>query len=169
MNTILFLDLENTVIWDWTENPTLMCARFPILKEWVVSHLGPNTRVGLLSWAVWHEADLEEFNKDGGIRMDLEITHKFKFDDSLIIKLNDCIDKARNWMKMPKLDQTDFFEFIKKRQMMEEIWLHEFDQPNTNVILFDDTVPNITLRRDDVENNTLQFVDPWTIIKRDFI
>jgi hypothetical protein len=168
MNTILLLDLENTIIWDWETNSRLMCSRFPILKEWVMSQLGNNTRVGLLSWAVWNPKDLKEFNENG-IRNDIELTHHFKFDDELIFTLEDCIVMAREWFKMPFLTQSDFFDFVKKRHMAEELWLHKFDEPDTKVILFDDTVPNIVMHRTDVHNNSLELVDPWTIIKRDFI
>lgn len=168
MKTILLLDLENTIIWDWNTDTRLMCSRFPILKQWVLSHVGNNTHIGLLSWAVWNKKDLNTFNNNG-IREDIEITHKIKFDDSLLFTLEDCIDKARSWFKMPFLDTHDFFDFVKKRQMAEELWLNDFNQPDTKLILFDDTVPDIIMQRSDIENNSLELVNPWTIIKRDFV
>jgi hypothetical protein len=168
MNTILLLDLDNTIIWDWTDNPRLMCSRFPILKEWVISQLGHNTRVGLLSWAVWDSKDLKTFNEDG-IRQDIEMTHGFKFDDSLIFPLDDILAMFHKWLKMPFLSRNDLTKFVKKRQMVEEMWLRMWNQPNTKVILFDDTVPNLTLWHNDVENCSLELVDPWTIIKRDHL
>lgn len=168
MNTILLLDLENTIIWDWTDNPTLMCSRFPILKEWVCSHLGPDTRVGLLSMAVWDSRDVNVFNNDG-IRQDIENTHKFKFDDELIFTRDDLLLKFREWFKMPFLDANDFTSFFKKTEMIMHLWLNEFSKPDTKVILFDDTVPNLVIKHSTMDNCSLELVDPWTIIKQDLI
>lgn len=169
MNTILLLDLENTIIYDWMEDRRLMCARFPILKQWVMSHLGPNTRVGLFSYAVYDQADLKVFDENGGMRMDIELTHKFKFDEDMLYTVDELLLKARAWFNKPFMDRSNFFDFMTKPVMVQEIWLREFNQPNTKVILFDDTVPNVTLFNDDVENNSLQMVDPWTIITRDYV
>jgi len=166
MNTILLLDLENTIIWDWTDDPRLMCARFPVLKEWVCSHLGPETRVGLLSMAVWDERDLDIFNTRG-IRHDIEITHKFKFDDELIFIRDELLPKFREWLKMPWLDADDFTAFMKKTEMVMHLWLKELAKPDTKVILFDDTVPDLVITHSTIPNCTLELVDPWTIIKRD--
>lgn len=167
-NLIIFFDLEETLIWDWTENRNLTCARFPCLKEWVIEQ--PPFRAGLFSWAVWNQKDVDEFNELGGIRQDIEATFKFKFDDDLIITHDDLFEKMKAWLKMPKLrDPSDIFDFFKKRQCIEEVWLREFNQPNTKVILLDDTVEDIVLHRQDVENNTLELVNPWTIIKKDMI
>lgn len=166
MNTILLLDLENTIIWDWTDDPRLMCARFPVLKEWVCSQLGPQTRVGLLSWAVWDDRDVEIFNTRG-IRNDIELTHKFKFDDELILTRDNLLIKFREWLKMPFLDASDFTSFMNKRRIAEEIWLQEFAIPDTKVILFDDTVPNIVITHSTISNCSLELVDPWTIINKD--
>jgi hypothetical protein len=165
MNTILLLDLEETIIWDWLDKPTLMCAAFPCLKEWVCSQLGPETHVGVLSWAIWNAHDIKEFSRRN-IRSDIEITHGFKFDDSLIFPLDDLLENFKVWLKMPFIDRDDLCEFVKKTQMAMEIWQKMFQQPNTQVILFDDTVPDITLISDTIPNNSLKLVNPLTIISK---
>lgn len=168
MKTILLLDLENTIIWDWIENDTLMCARFPILKEWVCSHLGPNTQVGLLSWAIWNQHDLDEFSRRG-IRNDIEVTHGFKFNDDLIFTRDNMLNRFKEWKKLPFLDADDFMTFFKKQEISIELWQRLFNQPDTEVIVFDDTLQDMVLTNSNVENNTLRLVNPWTLIKRDFI
>jgi hypothetical protein len=166
MDTIIFFDLENTLIWDWIDNPRLMCSRHPEISDWIKAQ--GTFRAGLFSWAVWNDHDVEVFNRPGGIRDDIEITHKFKFDDNLIITRDLLFDKFRVWLKMPFLRHSDeVFDFFKKRQTIQELWLREFNQPNTRVILLDDTVEPMTMINHRVENNRLELVDPWSFIKEE--
>lgn len=162
MNTIILFDLENALIWDWTEDRRLMCSRFPEISEWIRDQ--GDFRAGLFSWAIWNDKDLAEFNERGGVRDDIEITHKFKFEDDLIITRGQLCDRFRVWFKKPWIRDDDFIDFFNKTMAIQALWEREFDQPNTRVILFDDTVKNITMTRTCVENNTLELVNPWLFI-----
>ena len=163
MNTILLLDLENTIIEDWSEAPNLLGDSYPELKEWVGSHVVQNARVGLLSWAIWNDDDLIKFNKR--FRPVIEDGHGFKFDDSLIFNRDKLLTKFQGWKRMPFLDGDDFMSFFNKRIVCEELWLHEFSEPETKIVFLDDTVPDMVLKHSTIKNNSLELVNPWTIIR----
>lgn len=158
MNTIVLLDLEQTLIEDWS-NPVLQHEANPSLLPWFKS-LG-DFQAGLLSFAVWNEEDLKVFNRN--LREPLEQTFGFQFQNDLIFLKDDLLTRFRIWLNMPFLDQSDFSDFFNKRRSMEDLWLHEFQQPHTRLILLDDTVPNITLHSDDVENCQLQLINPLSV------
>jgi len=161
MDTIIFFDLENTLIWDWTDNRDPMWLKHPEITEWIFAQ--GDFRAGLFSWAIWNPKDIAEFSEEGGVREAIETTHQFQFEDDLIITRGMLGDRFRKWFKtMPWVSDDDWFEFFKKRQTIQELWLHEFNQPNTRVVLLDDTVENVTMINNSVENNRLELIDPWT-------
>jgi hypothetical protein len=169
MDTILLLDLENTIIGDWNSDTQLLCHAFPILKEWVKVNAF-KAKVGIFSWAIWDENDLNIFNKPNGIRQDFETTHRLSIDDELIFTMKQLAQLAREWWKIaPWIIDCDVLDPFQKRHIVEEMWLRLWNKPNTKIILFDDTLPDMTLINNNVENNCLELVNPWTIIKRDCI
>jgi FMN phosphatase YigB (HAD superfamily) len=155
---IVLFDLEETLIESW-EDPTLLCGQFPKILSWVKEQ--GDFRAGLFSWAVWDANELKKFNK--GLRQQIEEVHGFRFDDELMFTRNFFLNKFREWFMMPWMDCDDFTAFFKKRQAIEEVWLRMFDQPNTELVFIDDTIPSMMLIRDDVEHNTLQLVDVKTL------
>ena len=155
MNTVIFFDLELTLIEDWS-NPLLQHHANPALIPWIKQQ--GDFKAGLLSFAVWNERDLTVFNRT--LRKDIEDVFGFSFDDGLMLIKDQLLAKTRTWEKMPFLSADDFSDFFNKRKAMEDLWLHEFQQPNTRVILLDDTVPNFTISSDEVDNCHLQLVNP---------
>lgn len=155
--TILF-DLELTLIESW-EDPTLLDEKIPGLMPWIKRQGA--FKAGLLSFAVWDEKDLKKFNKN--LRNPLEEHFGFQFDDSLIFLRDTMLEKTRIWERMPFLSTDDFSDFFKKRKAVEDLWLHEFQFPNTELILLDDTVPNLTVQANDLDHCRLTLVNPWTL------
>lgn len=157
-NNIILFDLENTLIWDWIENRGLMSLRFPCIHEWIMSQ--PLFIAGVFSFAIWDETDLEEFN-ESGLREGIEKFHHLNFDDEWIFIRNNLLPDFRNFLKMPFLDTNDLFSFFDKQTIVERLWLEKWEPQGLNVTLLDDTVKDMKITRND---NTLEFVNPWTII-----
>lgn len=161
MNTIIFFDLEQTLIPDWTEDrETLIPLVHVCLRDWIFDQF-PFT-AGLLSFAVWNDADVIEFNKE--IRPMIEEHLHFKFSDEWIITRDEVKDWMNLWNHTPFMDADDNASTFKKEGIMTAIWKHKFKEPNTRIILLDDTVEDMVITRTGVENNSLHFVNPWTII-----
>lgn len=131
-----------------------------MLRDWIFDQF-PFT-AGLLSFAVWHDQDVTEFNK--AIRPMIETHLHFKFNDEWIITKEQIKNWLNEWNKTPFNDADDNASTFKKEGVMMAIWKHMFKEPNTRVILLDDTVEDMTIIRSNVENNSLVFVNPWTII-----
>lgn len=152
---IIFFDLEETLIDDWA-TMKLLSEENPHLKSWINSH--GSFRAGLFSCAVWDERDLSIFKKELQERLEKEFG--FVFDPSLFLTRDMMLEKIRVWSKKPFLNSDDFSDFFDKRSIMEMFWIHQFSEENTEIILLDDTVPNIKLISQDVKNNTCSFVNP---------
>lgn len=173
MNTFLFFDLEQTLIPDWFEDRSLLTQMHPSLKQWILNQ-APFT-AGLLSWAVSNK-DLPVFNKD--IRPFIEKDLDFAFDDKWIITTDVINAWMNNWKKTPFNRWHDNQSNYNKFDMMFNIWKHLFTEPDTRVILLDDTVEDMVIHRSSLVNNSmgtltsihpvchnvLEFVNPWTLI-----
>jgi len=153
MKIILF-DLEETLIEDWNV-PTLLCEQFPKIKEWIAKE--GEFQSGIFSWAIWDQKDLTSFNKE--LRGRIEESHNIHFNDNLIFLRDDILKSFREWFHMPFMDSDDFMAFFKKRQAIEELWLRHFNQPDTELVFLDDTVPNMVCVISDVKNNILRLVN----------
>ena len=140
MDTIIFFDLEETLIEEWPI-AHLMTERIPGLRPWIARQ--QPFRAGLLSFAVWDDADVQRFN--ASMRPFLEEQFSFVFEDDLILTKTALLHKTRIWDRMPLLSMDDFDDFFNKRRSMEDLWLHEFQRPDTHVILLDDTIPDLTI------------------------
>lgn len=177
MKTFLFFDLEQTLIPDWTEDrETLLPLMFPELKEWIFSQF-PFT-AGLLSFAVWNDHDLQDFNKN--IRPNIEEHLHFKFDDELILTRDQISTWLNVWNKTPFNTADENMDMHKKHGVMQSIWKNKFTQDDTRVILLDDVVEDMIIHRSSilpmasgqlthskpVINNSLEFVNPWSIIRQ---
>jgi hypothetical protein len=96
----------------------------------------------------------------------IETNLHFKFNDEWIITKTQIKDWLNLWNKTPFNTADQNALTFKKEGIMMAIWKHKFKEPNTRVILLDDTVEDMTIIRSNVENNSLIFVNPWTIITR---
>lgn len=161
MDKIILFDLENTLIGDWNDDRRLMCARFPCLKEWTENE--KPFVAGLMSFAVWDEKDLNDFNHRLGIRDDIEITHDFKFNDDWIFLRNSLLEPFRKILKMPFLTMEDLFSFFDKGDIVKKLWLDKWikEFPTTEFVFLDDTIEDMVIHKDEA---VLRFVNPWTII-----
>lgn len=175
MNTILFFDLENTLIPDWNERDILLPLKHPDLRDWIFSQF-PFT-AGLLSFAVWNDRDVEIFNNK--IRPMIEEHLHFKFDDNLIVTSKEIKEWLNKWNMTPFNTGDDNADVHKKHGIMQSIWKNKFTDDDTRVILLDDVVEDMVINRTSilptingnlthtkpVKNNSLEFVNPWTIIR----
>lgn len=161
MNTIILFDLEETLIDDWSLRNLLHEDNIH-LQPWINQQ--GTFRTGLLSFAVWDDNDVEVFNKE--LRGCLEHTFNITFDDQLIFTKNILLEHIRVWDKKPFLSACDFDDFFNKRQMIEMVWLHMFQQPNTHLMLLDDTVPDVHMTSLNVPECHLTMVNPKNLDKR---
>lgn len=157
---IILFDLELTLINDW-ENRRLMIDENPGLLPWIKGE--GEFRAGLLSCAVWDESDLVSFQEE--LQDRIEQVFGFKFDPSLFLTRDMMMEKIRVWSRMPFLSSEDFSDFFKKREIVEMFWLNQFNQEGVELVLLDDTVPNLTMVNNDVAGNTCRMVNPlrWPI------
>ena len=157
MRTILF-DLEETLIRDWFEDPSLKHVDNPNLIPWIEQQ--KPFEAGLLSMAVWDERDLAVFNNRSNLRPFIEKTFKFKFKDDLIFLEKDVLDLARKQTCIPFLDRESFGDFFKKKEMMELIWKDRFLSSNSELILLDDTVMDLEIKASKINNCVLRLINP---------
>jgi len=88
--TTVFLDLEETVIESWN-NPDWLSLKVDIIREVINVLKRENTTVqlGLMSWAVFDDADKETFNRR--FRGHIEDALQLEFSDDLILSMDDWI------------------------------------------------------------------------------
>jgi FMN phosphatase YigB (HAD superfamily) len=176
MNKIIFFDLEGTLIPDWFEDrETLLHIKHPELREWIIDQ--HPFRAGLFSHAILTEKDVKEFNET--LRPRLEETLLFKFEDELFITNKEQKEWINEWMHTPFNTATENTLTFKKDGIMQLIWKFKFTQDDTKIILLDDTVDDVVMHRttflpsknrhlsvsQSVKNNSLEFVNPWSIIR----
>lgn len=168
MKTFIFFDLEQTLIPDWFEDRvTLIPNVHPALKEWIFNQM-PFT-AGLLSFAVGNN-DMDVFNNE--LRPHIETNLHFKFDDKWILTVEAMNEMMNKWNHTPF--EKDNCSIFKKFGIMHAIWKNLFIEDDTRVILLDDTVEDMIIHRttimdkhtETVTNNSLEFVNPWTIIRQ---
>lgn len=176
MKTFIFFDLEATLIPDWFEDrATLLPLKHPQLADWIFDQ--PSFTAGLLSFAVG-EADMPIFNTE--IRPNIENHLHFKFDEEWILTNEKWSGWLNDWNKTPWESPSDNIMTHKKFGVMHAIWRNLFTEPDTTVILLDDTVEDMVIERSTfmpltkggnfthtipVTNNRLICVNPWTIIR----
>jgi hypothetical protein len=151
-HSIVFLDLEETVIDDW-ENGDLLLENIEKIAVFLngkditwkgqpdnyTSTATPllNMRLGLMSWAVWDDVDKGKFNKR--FRPHLEALLNRKFDDELVWSMNDwCAQLFKHSHLL--LSKNDVFDIFGKEQFLFKFCqVHPLFKDNT-VFLIDDVV-----------------------------
>jgi hypothetical protein len=175
VNKIIFFDLENTLIPDWIEDRhSLIFLQHPILREWIINQMP--FRAGLFSFAVWDDNDVKIFNNT--LRKLIEEKLFLNFEDDLIITKKEVKDWINEWNKTPWNSADDNSSTFKKDGLMQQIWRFKFNQNNTQIVLLDDTVDDMVIQRSTflpngrafasstpIQNNSLELVNPWSIIR----
>ena len=82
---LILLDLEETVIEDWS-NMSLMPRECMAIRSFLRT-CHPGATIGLMSWAVWNDKDKALFNKH--LRDELEAVLEVKFSDEWLLSMDD--------------------------------------------------------------------------------
>lgn len=129
---IVFLDLEQTVIDNWS-NANFLSENIEIIK----AGLRDGDRLGLMSWAVWDGTDKERFNQV--IRVDLEIALGTVFEDELILSMTDISDiilkNRKKW-----ISREDMFDLFSKEECLLSLLRMKWFPRGEIVVLIDDAV-----------------------------
>lgn len=137
METIVFLDLEETVIDTWHEGNFLEVGLSRTRK--FLNRLkkdGFDVKIGLMSWAVWNEEDKLKFNKVFREVLEAELDHKF--DDKMVWSMDDWagqIFKACG----KKISRQDIFDLFGKEEILFRL-CRDHHWANTRLFLVDDRV-----------------------------
>ena len=130
MKTILFLDLENTIIDTWDNRN--ICSNWKSIKSWI-SCINFD-EVHVFSYAIWNQDDIRTF-KDS-IAPSIEEVLKIRFNDKVLdVDLMRVI--CANHLKI-RMNKDDFFTFMKKEISFRIICEENFS--GCECILLDDMV-----------------------------
>jgi len=150
MKTIVFLDLEDTVLapvlTGWFNAAPVSHDKFDLVKE-IVNSFTPD-EVSIFSFAIWDEAQLVRFNFATRDWLENKIGHKFK----TVLRVDEDIISACCLQKGISQDRVDFSEmsaFWGKHDAFRIFMRHFFkdrcahDEP-IKVVLIDDAVDDET-------------------------
>lgn len=130
----VFLDLEGTVVDDWTNMKLVNARRVgDFLQKLKV------IEVGVFSFAVWNDNDLNLFKTD--LQSRLESVLDVKVTDVPTVKM--MMDLDRNSTHTHFDDASDFITMRGKKNAFMNWVDHMF--PNTDCMLVDDLVPDVTV------------------------
>lgn len=147
MNTCVFLDLEETIIDSWHSG---LLVNVQVLRDFLEKN--NVTEVGIFSFAVYNDRDLEIFNRD----------HKPFIERALNVTITSCVT-VEQMMKKDTAFTGIFFDnvsdFISVRGKKDAF----INFVNGNVkfdkaMLIDDVVPNMTVRFNDL-NKEIELVN----------
>lgn len=110
---LILLDLEETVIEDWS-NMSLMPRECMAIRNWLKT-CHPGATIGLMSWAVWNDEDKALFNKH--LRDELEAVLEVQFSDEWVLSMDDWSDMLFKHCKK-KLSRDDLFDCFGKQEVL---------------------------------------------------
>lgn len=156
MSTLLFLDLEETVIESW-DNPLLM--NVSNVREFIAS--ARPTAIGIFSWAIWSEDDrtlakteiIPVLNKVFNISIDL----------SFIPTKDETISGAVAPFKWDN-DIHESLLLSGNKGLVFQEWVRKANLPFDKIILLDDMVPNLSIT-DKSTNQTIDLVNVKDLFK----
>lgn len=148
-NPFVFLDLEDTVIKEWSSNPTFLIENLRKIDVFLngrdihfkaSNYTSPatpmqNLKLGLMSWAVWNSDDKEMFNQE--LRPVLELNLKRKFDEDLIWSMDDWANELLK-CSGKKLSREDLFDIFGKPEMLTNLARKHERFRNSTIFLIDD-------------------------------
>jgi len=170
--TFVFLDLEETVIQDWSSLEALTAnilkiERYlngydiviPPLKKGGEETISPatpilNLRLGLMSWAVWNDIDKQRFKAK--IQPWLEPLIKRQFDEDLIFSMTDWARLVRE-ATGKQLSQDDMFDLFGKPEVLWTLMCKHKMFYHSTVWLVDDAYEHMLNARSFENDCILQF------------
>lgn len=137
---ILFLDLEETVITNWSD-AVLMNDNIKRIKDEMNCYKtrNVNIRLGLMSWAVWDDKDKECFNS---FRSVLETELEHSFEDELIWSMNDWAEAmlVARGVHLTRQDMFEWMEVFGKVEVLFVLTRSHNTFTGQTVMLIDDIV-----------------------------
>ena len=128
---LVFLDLEETLIDEWA-NMMLMPQRCAAVHKLLKENAG--CRVGLMSWAVWHDKDKATFIND--LQPLLEEVLDVKFDPELIWSMDDWARELVHAKK--RIPRQDLFDCFGKHEVLFMLSRCHPTFKDQSVVLVDD-------------------------------
>lgn len=136
---VLLLDLEETVIDVWSDHGFCSFNNTEPVRQFIKN--GGFSKVGVLSFAIWNDTDLETFDRH--LRSELEELFEIRFTTSLIFSVDNLRKEFRkNGLSFE--DTSEFLQVCKKDFTFFKI-LQSDRFRNCDVTLLDDMVPDAIL------------------------
>lgn len=129
---IVLLDLEGTVMDTWFKPDAI-----PEHLERIAAFLRPDDKLGLMSWAVWDDADRQKFQERFQLGIEEAIKHSFQQD--LIFTMMDFSDIILK-RRMKWVSKEDMFDLFGKEECLLQLLRLGHFPDNSEVILIDDVV-----------------------------
>lgn len=150
--TIFLLDLEETVIDNWEDCNIIL----PNIEK--IKSLGINKRckekVGIFSWAMWNERDLDRFNDK--LREPLEDVLDIKFDSDLVFTM-ERISEIVLILRKKKMSIEDMFDIFGKEECLLTMFRFGLFGDRTT-FLIDDKVDHL-LKFEKADKTALHFLN----------
>lgn len=150
---ILLLDLEGTLIDDWSTRRLLIQNMRKIKESGIIT---PNTRVGLMSWAIWDSRDKQTAQNTliGLIQQVLEVV----IDPMLPMSMSDY---AADILKCRKLltSKEDMYDMFKKEEVLLSLARFDSRFVDVEVILIDDRVEHNMSIQIPSRNTVVRIID----------
>lgn len=121
-----------------------------------------DARVGLMSWAVWHFADKEQF--ESRFRHDLEFMLQHQFDDKLVWSMDEwAVEIFKHRRK--KVSRDDMFDMFGKQEVLLSLARNHPEFKGHEVVLFDDAVEHMMEFRCPSNECNVKFINIDTMLK----
>lgn len=136
---LVLVDLEETLIKSWQE-PHLLPGRATMVKDFLIAH--PGAQMGLMSWAVYHDRDMQVFCEDMQPMLETFLEHTFSRRWTLPLdrwgqELFGCTGK--------RLPREELFDVFGKVDVLLALARHHPEWVGQEVVLFDDAFGDLTL------------------------
>lgn len=132
MKNVVLLDLEMTLIRSW-DDPQLLLSNIEKIKQLIPK----NARLGLFSWAIYDDRDLERFEKQ--LQPVIEEHLGICFDDGLLWSMDDICQQLA-WYGRKVLTREDLFDCFGKAEILFLLTRCHPSFTGCQVSLIDDTV-----------------------------
>lgn len=138
---IILLDLEQTLIEEWGRHPKFLPAQIACIRSHLQAH--PQAELGLMSWAVWKQRDLDEF--DVHLRPRLEEALGRCFGERWTLSLEGWAwELTRATGKILPMDEL--FDIFGKDEVFLSLARRHPEWEGQDVVLWDDAFGDMELR-----------------------
>lgn len=137
---IVLLDLEETLIEEWGPHPRLLLDRISCIRDHLGAH--PNADLGLMSWAIWKEDDLEKFH--ARLRPSLEEALGRRFGIRWTLSLEGWArELTRATGKILPMDEL--FDIFGKEEVFLALARRHPEWAGRDVVLWDDAFEDVEM------------------------